>query len=60
MEIIERILNFIPEKNYEIIAVRETCNAMALITTQIFAKEYFSSGSWRLTRRAVSALTGIS
>ena len=60
VELIEHTLNFIPIKENAIIPVRETCKALALKTTEIFAREYFSSGSWRLTRRNVSALTGIS
>ena len=59
-EIIKYIFDFIPRKEHAIISVRETCKALALKTTEIFAREYFPSGSWRLTRRAVSAITGIS
>jgi len=60
VEIIKHIFDFIPRKEHAIISVRETCKALALKTTEIFAREYFPSGSWRLTRRAVSAITGIS
>jgi len=60
VELIYRILNFIPSKENAIIQVHETCRALALKTTEPFARKYFSSGSWRLTRRTVSALTGIS
>jgi len=60
VELINHALNFIPSEENAIIPVRENCRALALKTTEIFAREYFSWGSWRLTRRAVSALTGIS
>ncbi|OCK95587.1 uncharacterized protein K441DRAFT_658295 [Cenococcum geophilum 1.58] len=60
VNLIYRILNFIPSKENAIIQVHETCRALALKTTELFARNYFSSGSWRLTRRTVSALTGIS
>ena len=60
VELIYRVFNFIPDEENEIISVRETCRALALITTEIFARKYFLRGSWRLTPRAVSALTGIS
>ena len=59
-ELICRIFNFIPSDENAIIPIRKTCRALALITTEIFARKYFSLGSWRLTPRAVSALTGIS
>lgn len=60
VELIHRVFNFIPNEENEIISVRETCRALALKTTEIFAWKYFLRGSWRLTPRAVSALTGIS
>ena len=60
VELIHRTLNFIPSKENAIIQVHETCRALALKTTELFAREYFSSGSWRLTQRNVSALAGIS
>jgi hypothetical protein len=60
VELIYRTLNFIPSKENAIIQVHETCRALALKTTELFARKYFSSGSWRLTQRTVSALTGIS
>jgi hypothetical protein len=60
VELIERTLNFIPSEENAIIPVRETCRALALKTTEIFARKYFSQGSWRLTRRTVSAIIGIS
>jgi hypothetical protein len=60
VELIKHTLNFIPSEENAIIPVRETCRALALKTTEIFARKYFSRGSWRLTRRTVSALTGIS
>ena len=59
VELIYRIFNFSPNKK-TVIRVRRTCRALALKTTEIFARKYFSLGSWRLTPRAVSALTGIS
>ncbi|OCK99504.1 uncharacterized protein K441DRAFT_217341 [Cenococcum geophilum 1.58] len=60
VELINHTLNFIPSKKNAIIQVRETCRALALNTTGIFARECFSSGSWPLTQRTISALTGIS
>ena len=41
-------------------SVRKTCRALALKTTEIFAREYFLEILWRLTLRAVSVLTEIS
>ena len=60
VELIYHIFNFIPSEEYAIISVRETCRALALKTAEIFAREYPPPGSWPLTRRTVSALTGIS
>lgn len=60
MELIYHTLNFIPSKEYAIISVRGTCRALALKTAEIFAREYPPPGSWPITRRTVSALTGIS
>ena len=60
VELINYVLNFIPSKVNAIIPIRETCRDLASKTTEIFAREYFSSGSWPVTRRNVSALTGIS
>jgi hypothetical protein len=59
-EVIVRILNFIPSDENAIIQVRETCRNLAFKTKEMFARQYFIVGSWRLTRRAVSALAGIS
>ena len=60
VELLNHALNFIPSKENAIISVRETCRTLALKTTEIFARKYFSRVSWRLTRRTVSALTRIS
>ena len=60
VELIYHTLNFIPSKEYAIISVRGTCRALALKTAEIFAREYPPPGSWPITRRTVSALTGIS
>jgi hypothetical protein len=60
VELIYHTLNFIPSEEYAIISVRGTCRALALKTAEIFAREYPPPGSWPLTRRTVSALTGIS
>ena len=60
VELIYHTLSFIPSEEYAIISVRKTCRALALKTAEIFAREYPPPGSWPLTRRTVSALTGIS
>ena len=60
VELIYRIFNFIPSEEDAIIQVRETCRALAFKTTELFARQYFSSSSWPVTRRTVSALTRIS
>ncbi|OCK89746.1 uncharacterized protein K441DRAFT_699714, partial [Cenococcum geophilum 1.58] len=60
VELIYHTLNFIPSEEYAIISVRGTCRALALKTAEIFAREYPPPSSWPLTRRTVSALTGIS
>ena len=60
VELIYHTLNFIPSEEYAIISLRGTCRALALKTAEIFAREYPPPDSWPLTRRTVSALTGIS
>ena len=60
VELIYHTLNFIPSEEYAVISVRGTCRALALKTAEIFVREYPPPGSWPLTRRTVSALTGIS
>jgi hypothetical protein len=40
VELIYRVFNFIPNEENEIISVRGTCRALALITTEIFARKY--------------------
>ncbi|OCK90928.1 uncharacterized protein K441DRAFT_679976 [Cenococcum geophilum 1.58] len=60
VELINLTLSFIPKEEIAIIPVRKACRALASKTMEIFAREYFSLGSWCLRPGAVSALTGIS